>query len=191
MQRRAVAAVFLHVEALKEIRPFRHHAPGFGAKRAKRLDTGAVGQRLVRHIQRHHHKRYAGFEHDISGFRIDVNVEFGRGGDVAHLEIGAAHQHDLLHPGHDIGGLQKGRGDIGQRPKRAQRDGMRRFAPQGFDDEINARADPASGIIGSAQLRAVQPGLAMHMFGRDQLALQGRVAAGKDLVHRVCPPIRR
>jgi hypothetical protein len=39
---------------------------------------------------------------DLRGFRIDIDVEFGRRRDVAALEIAAAHQHDLLNPLNDV-----------------------------------------------------------------------------------------
>ncbi len=43
-----------------------------------------------------HGDRHARTQHDIGGVRIDIDVEFGGGRDVAHLEIAAAHHHDLL-----------------------------------------------------------------------------------------------
>ncbi len=79
----------------------------------------------MRDIQRHDDDRNAGFEHDISGFRVDVNVELCSRGDVADLKVRAAHQHDLLHARDDVRRARKGGGNIGQRPQRAQGYGMR------------------------------------------------------------------
>ncbi|OIQ63551.1 hypothetical protein GALL_549070 [mine drainage metagenome] len=130
-------------------------------------------------VKWHHHQRCARSENDISGFRVDVNVEFRRGGDVSHLEIGAAHEDDFLHPRHHIGRALERGGDVGERPEGAERHGSGRFAAQGFDDEINAvlRLKRHHRV---GQHRAIQPGFAMHMLGRDQLAHQGRVTSGKD-----------
>ena len=91
--------------------------------------------------QRHDHDVDAGLKHDISGLRIDVNVEFGCGGDVAHLEICAAHQHDLLDFLGDVGRTLQGRGDVGQRPQRAQGDGARVMGAEGVD--------ACNGMVGS------------------------------------------
>ena len=56
---------------------------------------------------------------------------------------------------------------------------MGRFAPQGFNNEINAMLClQRHRRIG--QLRAIQPRLPMHIFRRDKLAFDRAVAARKD-----------
>ena len=175
VQRRAGAAVFGDVEALEKI----GHLGDGNAHRAAHGAKGRVAfrrdQRLVGHVQRHHHNWNAGSKHDISGFRVDVDVEFSRRGYVANLEIGATHQHDLGHAAHDVGGAPKGAGDVGQRPQRAQGDAAGGVGAQAVDDEIDpmARGQRHRRV---RQHRAVKPGLAMHMLGRDQRARQRRVA---------------
>ena len=179
MERRALAAVFFPVEALEEIGPFRHHAPHLRAKRAERVDPRTRGQRLVRDIKWHDRQFHAGFHYDISRFRIDVDVEFSRRGDVAHLEIGPAHQHDLGDSIDDIGRLPEGGADIRERSDGNERHASRRFVPQGLDDEIDAVALlQRHRRIG--QLRAVQAGLSVHMFGGNQLADHRRITAGEN-----------
>ena len=78
----------------------------------------------------------------------------------------------------DVGGFQKRSGDIGQRPQQAKRHRARRFTAQGFDDEIHRMLgfQPHFRI---RKCRAIQTGLAMHMLGGDQFAVQRRGTAGK------------
>ena len=180
MQRRALGPVFRHVKALKEIRPIRSRPAHPGAQSAKRRDPWLGGQRLVRHIQRHHHQIHAGAEHQIRRLRIDIDVELGGGRDVAALEIPAAHQHHLAHPANDVGRSLKGRRDVGQRSQRTQGHRARRRAPQRLDDEVHAVLR-LQRHLGLRHHRPVQPGLAMHMLRRDQLAPQRCRAARKDL----------
>ena len=176
MQRPAITAVFLHVIALKELQPLGADAADLGAHGAEPLHPRAGCQHLVGHIQGHHHQGHARFEHDVRGFRVNVNVELCRRCDIAHLEIGPAHQHDLLHAADDIGRLFKRHRDVGQGAKRAQGHRMRGLTPQGFNNEINAMLClQRHRRIG--QLRAIQPRLPMHIFRRDQLALDRAVAA--------------
>ncbi len=60
---------------------------------------------------------------------------------------------------------------------------MRRFCPQGFDDEIH-RVLVLQGHHRIRQNRPVQPRFAMHMLGRDQRAPQWPVAPGEHLYIR-------
>ena len=71
---------------------FRH----FGVERGNLFDPALEGQHLVGDIERHHDDRHAGFHHDVGGFRIDIDVEFGSRRDVAALEKAAAHHHEFL-----------------------------------------------------------------------------------------------
>jgi hypothetical protein len=72
-------------------------------------------------IERHHGDRNASAKHDPGGLRIDIDVELGRGRDVATFEIAAAHQHDLLNPGGDVRRAFERHGDVGERSERAKR----------------------------------------------------------------------
>ena len=130
-------------------------------------------------IKRHDHQRHAGLKHDFSGFRVDIDVEFGGGRDVAHFEIGATHQDDLFHAGHDIGGAGEGCGDIGQRAEWAERNTARRFRAKRVDDEID-RMGGLQRHGGIGQRDAIKPRFPMHMFGGDQRLHQRPVAACKD-----------
>lgn len=125
----AFGAVFGGVEAFEEIGPGGDGLAHGGAEGAHLLHPRPRGQGLVGDVQGHDHQRHAGFEHDFSGFGVDVDVELGRGGDVADLEIGAAHQDDLGHPGDDVGGALEGGGDVGERAEGAEGDGARGLAP--------------------------------------------------------------
>ena len=185
VQRRAGRAVFLLVETLEEVGPFGHRAADRRAEGAERLDPLARGQRLVGQVERHHGQGHAGTEHDVGRLGIDIDVELGRGGDVADLEIGAAHQHDLGDTRHDVGGAGEGGGDVGQGADRAERDAARRLGAQGLDEEIDGmgRLQLHRGL---GQARPVEPGLAMDVLGGDELARQRRVAAGEDL--HLAPP---
>ena len=178
MQRRPFRAVFFHIKALEEIGQLGDNRAHPSTHLAKGPDPRPCGQRLMRHIQRHHHDLDPGFQHDIGGFGIHMDVEFGRRRDVAHLEIGAAHQHDPLHAAHDIGGACESGGDIGQRPEGAQRDAARGARAQGVDDKIHRM--PLLQRHGRfRQVGAIQPGAPMHMLGRDQRPAHGGIAAGK------------
>ncbi len=79
----------------------------------------------------------AGFEHDISSFGINIDVEFRRWSDVADLKIRTAHQNDFLDPVDNIRRFLKGGCDIRQRAKRAKCDGSRLMSAQGVDDEVD------------------------------------------------------
>ena len=178
MQWRAFGPVFFLVEPFEKVGPGRHHIAHPAAHRAKRINPRLGGQRLVRHIQRHHRQFAPGGEHDFGRFGIDINIELGCRGDVAHLKIRATHQHDFLHPGDDIGGLLERGGDIGQWAQRAQGDGAGGGSAQGFNDEIHRM--PGLQRHGRVvHLRPVQPGFAMHMFGGDQFAQHRRGASGE------------
>ena len=64
-----------------------------------------------------------GAEYHVRCFRIEGDIEFGGGGDVAHFEIGAAHHDDFSDAVGDLGLFHEGHADIGQRPEGAQGDG--------------------------------------------------------------------
>ena len=107
-------------------------------------------------------------EHPARALGVHVDVELGGRRDIAHLEIGPAHQDDLLHTGHDVGrAAETVRGDVRQRPEGAERDGLRRRAAQRLDQEIDGMAVlQGHGRLG--QRDPVETGLAMDVFRRDQ-----------------------
>ncbi len=51
-------------------------------------DARTIVQHEMAHIERHLGDRDAALEHDIGGFRIDIDVELGGRGGVAAFEIG-------------------------------------------------------------------------------------------------------
>ena len=82
----------------------------------------------------------AGLEDDLCGFRVDIDVEFGRRSDVADLEIGPTHHDDLLDARADFGRPGECQCDICQWAERNDGDRFLRLFQQGVDDEVDAMA---------------------------------------------------
>ena len=175
----AFGAVFGGVEAFEEIGPGGDGLADGGAEGPHPLYPRARGQGLVGDVEGHDHQRNAGFEHDISGFGVDVDVELGRGGDVAALKAAAAHQDDLGHAGDDVGGALEGGGDVGQGAEGAEGDRARGMGAERVDQVV----DGVLGLQGMGRVGerdAVKAGLAVDMLGGDELAGKGGIAAGVD-----------
>jgi hypothetical protein len=115
---------------------------------------------------------------------IDIDVEFGRRGDVAALEKAAAHHHQLAYPGRDLRRLGERQRNVGERPERRERHRARRLGAHRLDDEID-------GVLVLKRHRrfvengAVEAGLAVDMLGGDERARDRPVRTGEDL--HVCP----
>ena len=185
MQGATVTAVFRHVKAFKEIGPIGSGITDRAAKGANDGNSGFGCQHFMRHIQRHHNKINTRSEHNISGLRIDINVELCHGRDIATFKIAPPHQHNLLNAGNDVWRFLEGQCDIGQRPQGAKGDSLHRFTPHGFNDEIHG-VQALQCHCGVHHHRPVQPGLAMHMFRRHQFAHQRAVGTCKH--GHIAPP---
>jgi hypothetical protein len=175
----AFAAVLGGVEAFEEIGPGGDGGAYGGAEGAHAFDPRTGGQGLVGDVEGHDHQRHAGFEHDISGFGVDVDVELGRGGDVAALETAAAHQDDLGHAGDDVGGALEGGGDVGEGAEGAEGDQACGVGAEGVDEVVDGVL-VLQGMGRLGQRDAVEAGLAVDVFGGDELAFQGAVCACVD-----------
>ena len=177
MQRATVPAVFPLVEALEEFQHLGGGDAGPVPQLAEGGDARAARQHGVAQVERHHGDRHPRAENDVGGVRIDIDVEFGRRRGVAALEEAAAHQHDFPDARGDVGRAGERGGDVGERPQRAQRHRLRGVAADGFDDEIHPvlrlRRD-----LRVWQGGAIEPGLAVHIFGGDEFALQRPLAPG-------------
>src|SRR5215831_1599601 len=133
----ALVAIFPRVESFRKAEHFRYGRSHLVAETAKGRQPGRRGDRLVRHIKRHHDDRNASFEDYVGGVRIDADVEFGGRGDVAALEAAAAHQHNFLDARRDFRLANERKRDIGQRADRTQRDRAALLVHQCLDDEID------------------------------------------------------
>ena len=88
VQRRALGCRIWPCRSVRRNRSSRRRSWPTGVPSARNaVDARRGGQGLVGDVERHHHQGHAGSEHDISGFRVDVDVELGGGRDVADLEI--------------------------------------------------------------------------------------------------------
>ncbi len=118
--------------------------------------------------------------HDqVGGFWIDVNVELGRWGGVAAFEQATAHEHDFAQARADFGRLTQGLPEIGQRPEGAEGQGAGRAVHDRLNDEIDGVAfSQRHGGLG--QVVAIETGLAVDVFRRDQFTLQRGACAGED-----------
>ncbi|EGE55816.1 hypothetical protein RHECNPAF_850054 [Rhizobium etli CNPAF512] len=180
VQRPAVGAVFLDIEAFEEFQHLDHRLGWRRTDLGHALHPVLAGQQLMRHVERHHHDRHARAEDDVGGLRIDIDVELGRRRDVAALEEAAAHHHQFADARDDVGRLLEGHADIGERPERAERHRACRLLAQRLDDEIDGmgrlQRHHRLGERGS-----VEAGLAVHMLRRHQLAGNRPVGTGEDL----------
>ena len=114
----------LHVAVQREVRELRGDPAGARAGVAQRLGVRPVEQRLVGHVEAHHRDRHAGPEHDVGGLGVGVDVELGRDGGVP-LPDRAAHQAQVRDPRRELRVEPEQQRDVGQRPDRRDRDGLR------------------------------------------------------------------
>ena len=112
VQRRADRAVLGEVEALGERQKPGDRRPGFVGEPADGIEPLARREHAVGQVERRHDDRHAAPHHDVGGFRIDEDVELRRRRDVADLEIGAAHHHDLADMLGDVRRLDQRHGDV-------------------------------------------------------------------------------
>ena len=173
------AAVFLEVETLGEVEHLRDGLAGLVAEAGECLDALGEAEHAVGHVERHHGDRHAAPQHHVRGLGVDIDVELGGRGDVADLEIGAAHHHDLADVRRDVRRLDHRHGDIGQRAERAQRHRPWRLAAQRVDDEVDAVLG-LERLLRFRQLRAVEAGRPVDMLGRHQRPPHWPPAAGID-----------
>ena len=109
MERRALGAVFFHIEAFEEVGPSGDHIAHMGAHVAKARDMGGRCQGLMGDIQRHDCEGEACGEDDVGRLRVYVDVEFRGRGDVAAFKEAAAHEDDFGDGGFDVGRAGSGR----------------------------------------------------------------------------------
>ena len=95
VQRRALPAVFAQVEGLREFEHLRRRDAATIAERAHRPQPRGRRKHAMGHVERQQGQRQSGAKHHVGGLRIDIDVELGRGGDVAALETGARHRDHL------------------------------------------------------------------------------------------------
>ncbi len=176
---RAFAAVLLEVEMLGEADHVRHRLAGLVADGGERLDAVGEAEHAVGHVERDHGDRHAAPQHDVGGLGIDIDVELGSRGDVADLEIGARHHHDLADPRRDVGSLDQRHADVGERPEGAERDRSRLLAAQRVDDVVDAVLR-LERLLRLRQVGAVEPGRPVDMLGGDQHPAHRPLAAGID-----------
>ena len=125
VDRRAAPPVSLAVEPRVEPQQVGEHVGRARVQRDQPLDVAVQEQGLVRHVQADHRDRQPAPEHDPRGLRVDPDVELGGGRPVA-LAHGAAHQADVGDLRRQGRGGEQELGDVGQRPGRDQRHGLRR-----------------------------------------------------------------
>ena len=108
-----------------------------------------VQQRLVGHVQPDHRDRHAGAEHDVRRLGVRDDVELRRGGRVA-LPDRAAHQAQVGDLRRQVRVQAQQQRDVGERPDRRDRDGLRALLEQPGDQRDGAlRAGPSSGARSS------------------------------------------
>ncbi|MCY1286872.1 hypothetical protein D9M70_358510 [compost metagenome] len=179
VQRAAIGAVFLDVEAFEEFEHLGHGDRRAAADVADLLHPRLVGEHAMGDVERHHHDRNARAEDDIGGFRIDIDVELGRRRDVAAFEEAAAHHHQFLHPRRNLRRLLERERDVGERSQRAERHRALCLVAECFDDEVD-RVLLLEFHPGLIERRSVEAGLAVHVLGGDQRTGDRLVGAGKN-----------
>ena len=132
----------------------------------------------MRHIQRRCDQFHTGLKHQLRRFGVNIDVKFSRGRDIANLKISPAHQDNLCDALGDIRRPLQGGGNICQRAKGAECDGLWRRCAQGADDKIY-RVGALQVHHRRGERRPIQSAVAMDMFCRDQTATHGAVTARK------------
>ena len=133
-------------------------------------------------VEVEHHGRHPGLEDDPCSVRVDVEIELGRGRDVA-LAPRTPHEHDLGQPRDDPRLLDDGERHVGEGPRGDQRHAALRPCHDDVDDRLHG-VGPGQRQRRLGQHHAVEAGLAVHLLGRDQRAQDGPGAAG---MHRHVP----
>ncbi|MNE53721.1 hypothetical protein D3C80_1484630 [compost metagenome] len=87
-------------------------------------------------IQPDHGQRPLFIEHDVRGFRIDLDIKFRHRAPVAHV-VATAHQHHFFHSFGNAWFFAHRHGDVGQAAGRNQRHAAWRVSHDGIDDQIN------------------------------------------------------
>ena len=155
------------------------------------LQTGVAGEDFMGHVQRQVGQLHTAFEHDLRRHRIGEQVELSHWGDIAAIEVGAAHHDHFLDALGDFGRLSQCQCQVGLRAEHGDGDAVRLGAAQGFDQVVDRIA------FGQAFFRfmhcdAGDTLLAMDILGVDRFAQQRRWRTG---VHRdvlaPCPLARQ
>ena len=124
----------------------------------------------------------AGAKDNLGRLRVDINIKFGGGGDVAAFRPRAAHQDDLRDAWNNLGRAGEGGGNICQRPCRNEHDVI------GLAADADNRVDRIFGLQGNVRFKylyPVQPLDSMNLFGCSQGIVKGRVASGvnRDILY--------
>ena len=128
---------------------------GLGRRRPERPERAAVvlgDERPMGRVQRDHPDRPAAVDDDPGGFRVQPDVELGRGGRVP-VVVGAAHDDDLGDPLQDPRLLLDRGGDVRQRPDRDQRD-----VAIGGEERLDQPVDAVAGLNARRRRPAAGPG---------------------------------
>ena len=155
-----------------------HGAAGVAAEGFEAGDLGGGGDGGQGEVQADQGEFEAAAEDDRGGVRVGVDVVFGGRGHVAEVH-GAAHQHDLVDGGGDVGGEAQGEGEVGERAEHAQGDaGGCCGAQQG--DQGGDGVGLGRRLGGRGEVGAVEAVGAADEFGGFQGEDQGGGAAGVD-----------
>jgi len=180
MDRATGNAVVLHIAFDVLIQNTADHLARVVVQVGNLLQAGVAGEDFMGHVQRQVSQFHTAFEHDLSRHRIGEQVELGHRGDIAAIEVGAAHHDHFLDALGYFGRLSQGQCQVGLRAEHGDGDAVRLGAAQGLDQVVNGIA------FGQAFFRfmhrdARDAFLAMDILGVDRFAQQRRWRTG---VHR-------
>ena len=121
VQRAAIRAVLVLIEPFEEIEEFRSRGADTIAEAAEPLDPRPCRQRLMSTVKRKDDKRNSGGKHARRRMRIDIDGEFRSRRRVPALKTAAAHHHKFANTAGETRFPVERKGDVRQRPERAQR----------------------------------------------------------------------
>ena len=180
MQRATVSAVFLFVEAFKEVEQLGCGRSGLVRHDTELLYTGPCCEGLVRAVERDQRDGDIRRKDKSGSLRVDVDIEFGCRRDVSTFEETAAHGDDALDAWRDARFPDEGKADIGEWAKAAKGHRAGGVLHQGLDDEID-RVLALKGHGGIGQFRPVKTRAAVDVFSCYQCAQHRPNGAGIDL----------
>jgi hypothetical protein len=149
------------------------------AQRPDALDACWRRKHLMRDIEPHGDDRPPAAEHDVRRVWIDEHVELGGRRGVAAFAHRAAHEDDLADLRQDRRLTDHRHGDVGQRPRRHECDGVMSRRHESGHDEVHSVLWLQL-VPWLADLHAVDSGVAVHGFGGDELAHHRARAARVD-----------
>src|SRR5271169_2735713 len=128
-------------------------------------------------VEADHSERNSGIENDARGFRVDIDVEFGRRSDVAAAQR-AAHDHDCFDERGDSGVGLEDSGDVGERADGDEGD----FAGIRADDAADESAGGFGDWLGVrlGKIDATEAVVAVRVFGSYEAADERSGGAGGD-----------